>query len=127
MSKFIESIETLTENIEDSILRAMREMEAAEARFEAFKAQKKEITETLREVARGGEPEIEVFWIEDSEGNRTDLYAVFTEALEAEGGEAVEKAAQAHLEAISEAEEERFIDECERSRADYIEEDNDWE
>lgn len=126
MSKFIESIETLTENIEDNILRAIREIERAEANLEAWKAQQKEVKETLQEVARGGEPEIGAFWIEDGEGNRTDLYAVFEAAVEAEGGEAVEKAAEAHLEGIEEAE----IDRLERNDPHHLDCDypeSDWE
>ena len=83
--------------------------------------------EALKEVARGGEPDIDRIWLTDAEGQRKDLYIAFSEAIEAEGEVEVQKAVEAHLEGLKETEEEQFIDECERSRADYIEEDSDWE
>lgn len=127
MPKFIECVENLSEEIEDNIERAERAVQDAEARLEAARQHKAEVLESLREVARGGEPEVDRIWLTDSEGNRTDLYVAFSEAIEAEGEMEVQKAVEAHLEGLKEAEEEQFIDECERSRADYIEEDSDWE
>ena len=123
MSKFIECVENLSEQIEDSIERAEREMQEAEARLESARQRKAEMLETLKEVARGGEPEVDRIWLTDAEGKRTDLYIVFSEAIEAEGEAEVQKAVESHLEGIEEAE----IDEMERSRADYVAEDSDWE
>jgi len=123
MSKFIEIVENLSEEIEDTIERAEREMQEAEARLESARQRKAEVLETLKEVARGGEPEVDRIWLTDAEGNRTDLYIVFSEAIEAEGEAEVQKAVEGHLEGLEDAE----IDELERSRADYIEEDSDWE
>ena len=121
MSKFIECVETLSEEIEDTIERAMRAMSDAEARLESARQRKAELTEALKEVVRGGEPEVEQFWLTDAEGKRTDLYVVFSEALESEGEAEVQKAVEAHLE----GQEDAYIDEMERSRADYIAEDFD--
>jgi len=123
MSKFIECVENLSEQIEDSIERAEREMQEAEARLESARQRKAEMLETLKEVARGGEPEVDRIWLTDAEGKRTDLYIVFSEAIEDEGEAEVQKAVESHLEGIEEAE----IDEMERSRADYVAEDSDWE
>lgn len=125
--KFIENIEILTDSIEAKIERAERAIESAHALLDSAKQEKAELKEALKEVARGGEPDIDRLWVVDEQGNRTDLYICFSEAIEAEGEAKVQEAVSEHLEAISEAEEEKFIDECERSRADYIEEDSDWE
>lgn len=121
MSKFIQGVEIVSEEIEDSIEQAMRAMSEAEARLESARQRKAELTEALKEVARGGEFEIERFWLTDAEGKRTDLYVVFSEELEAEGESEVEKAVEAFLE----GQEDAYIDEMERSRADYIAEDFD--
>ena len=123
MSKFIECVENLSEQIEDTIERAQRAMEQAEAHLEAARQRKAELTEALREVARGGEPECDRIWLTDAEGKRTDLYIAFSEAIEAEGEAKVQKAVESHLEGLEDA----YIDEMERSRADYVAEDNDWE
>ncbi len=127
MSKFIEIVENLSEEIEDTIERAEREMQEAEARMESARQRKAEMLEALKEVARGGEPEVDRIWLTDAEGNRTDLYVAFSEAIEAEGEAKVQRAVEAHLEAKAEADEEAYIDEMERSRADYVAEDSDWE
>lgn len=128
MSKFIESVENLSEEIEDSIERAVRAVSEAEGWLEAARQRKAELTETLKEVARGGEPDAERIYLTDAKGNRTlDLYIVFSEAIEAEGEEEVQKAVESHLEAKAEEDEEQFIDEGERSRHDYVAEDNDWD
>lgn len=128
MSKFIESVENLSEEIEDSIERAVRAVSEAEGWLEAARQRKAELTETLKEVARGGEPDAERIYLTDAEGNRTlDLYIVFSEAIEAEGEAEVQKAVESHLEAKAEEDEERFIDEGDRSRADYVAEDSDWD
>lgn len=121
MSKFIEGVEILSEEIEDTIEQALRAMSEAEARLESARQRKAELTEALKEVARGGEFETEQFWLTDAEGKRTDLYVVFSEELEAEGESKVEKAVEAFLE----GQEDAYIDEMERSRADYIAEDFD--
>lgn len=121
--KFIEIVENLSEKIEDSIEKALYEVQQAEGRLEALRQHKAEVMESLREVARGGEPDIDRIWLTDAEGNRKDLYIAFSEAIEAEGEAEVQKAVEGHLEGLEEAE----IDELERSRADYIEEDSDWE
>lgn len=127
MSKFIECVETLSESIEDSIERAERAVEHAQSVLEAARQKKAELAEALKEIARGGEPDIDRIWLTDAEGKQTDLYIAFSEAIEAEGEAEVQQAVESHLEATAEAEDERFIDECERSRADYVEEDSDWE
>jgi hypothetical protein len=125
--KFIENVEILADSIEAKIERAERAIEDAQLMLESAKQEKAELREALKEVARGGEPDIDRLWVVDEQGNQTDLYICFSEAIEVEGESKVQKAVEEHLEALSEAEEERFIDECERSRADYIEEDSDWE
>lgn len=125
--KFIENVEILADSIEAKIERAERAIEEAHALLDSAKQEKAELKEALKEVARGGEPDIDRLWIVDEQGNRTDLYVCFSEAIEAEGESKVQEAVSEHLEALSEAEEEKFIDECERSRADYIGEDSDWE
>lgn len=125
--KFIENVEILADSIEAKIERAERAIEAAHALLDSAKQEKAELKEALKEVARGGEPDIDRLWVVDEQGNRTDLYVCFSEAIEAEGEAKVQEAVSEHLEALSEAEDEKFIDECERSRADYIEEDSDWE
>jgi hypothetical protein len=123
MSNFIKCVENLSEEIEDTIERAMRAMGDAEAHLEAARQRKAELTEALREVVRGGEPEVDRIWLKDAEGKRTDLYIVFSDAIEAEGEAEVQKAVESHLEGLEDA----YIDEMERSRADYVAEDNDWE
>lgn len=123
MSNFIKCVENLSEEIEDTIERAMRAMDSAEAHLEAARQRKAELTEALREVVRGGEPESDRIWLTDAEGKRTDLYIAFSEAIDAEGEAKVQKAVESHLEGLEDA----YIDEMERSRADYVAEDNDWE
>jgi hypothetical protein len=125
--KFIENVEILTDSIEAKIERAERAIENAQAMLDSAMQEKAELKEALKEVARGGEPDIDRLWVVDEQGNRTDLYICFSEAIDAEGEAKVQKAVSEHLEAVSEADEEKFIDECERSRADYIGEDSDWE
>jgi hypothetical protein len=125
--KFIENIEILTDSIEAKIERAERAIEQAQSLLSHAQQEKAELKEALKEVVRGGEPDIDRLWVVDEQGNRTDLYICFSEAIEAEGEAKVQRAVEEHLEAVSEADEERFVDECERSRADYVEEDSDWE
>jgi len=123
MSKFIENVVILSEEIEDSIERAMRAVENAQAHLDAVRQRKAELNEALKEVARGGEPDVDRIWLTDAEGKRTDLYVAFSEAVEAEGEAEVQEAVEAHLEGLEEAE----IDQMESSRADYVAEDSDWE
>jgi hypothetical protein len=123
MSNFIKCVENLSEEIEDTIERAMRAMGDAEAHLESARQRKAELTEALREVVRGGEPEVDRIWLKDAEGKRTDLYIVISDAIEADGLAKVQKAVESHLEGLEDA----YIDEMERSRADYVAEDNDWE
>lgn len=125
--KFIENVEILADSIEAKIERAERAIENAHALLASAQQEKAELKEALKEVARGGEPDIDRLWVVDEQGNRTDLYVCFSEAIEAEGEAKVQEAVSEHLEAQAEADDERFIDECERSRADYIGEDSDWE
>jgi hypothetical protein len=126
---FIENVETLTDSIEAKMERAERLIEQAQAMLDDAKREKAELNEALKEIARGGEPEIDRIYLTDAEGKQTDLYIAFTEANEAEGEAEVQKAVEGYLEANAEAEEERYIDEMERSRADYVAEDfeSDWE
>lgn len=126
--KFIEQIENHAEEIEEGIETAERAVENAIARLEAFKQRKVEFNLALKEIARGGEPDVDSIFIADAEGKPTlDLLVAFTEAMESEGADEVQNAVEAHLEAKAEEDEERIIDAGERSRADYVEEDSDWE
>lgn len=127
--KFIENVEILADSIEAKIERAERAIEDAQAFLASAMQEKAELNEALKEIARGGEPDCDRLYLTDAEGNRTDLYIAFSEANEAEGEAEVQKAVEEHLEATKEADEERYIDEMERSRADYVAEDfdSDWE
>lgn len=126
MFNFIQIVENLSEEIEDTIERAERAMQVAESQLESARQRKAEVMETLKEVARGGEPEVDRLWITDSEGNQTDLYVAFEKAIEAEGQDEVQKAVEAHLEGLEETE----IDRLERENPHHLDADypeSDWE
>lgn len=100
---FIEQIENHRKGLQGAIDYAKVRIEAAQEHLDLLEAESKDLGASLKLIAKGKEPKVDLFNIGDITGaNEVDFFVAYDEAVEASDAEQVQKAVADLLERYEE-------------------------